>query len=125
MRDAGSNARRVLAAVAVGGSVVVIALTVLTARAVQLSSRLSAPTDVASAWAGDHGERVADAWRGTRAAARPAISAASPVVIARPVVSVANAESPTGKIDVIVAAETAAVADIGPAIRSRERPRAA
>ena len=61
LRDAEFKARRVLAAVAAGGSVVVIALTVLTVRTVQLSSRLSAATDVASDWADDHGERVVDA----------------------------------------------------------------
>ncbi len=55
----------------------------------------------------------------------PAISAASPVVIASAAVIAANLPSPTGTIEATVAADSAAVADIGPATRWRELPSAA
>src|SRR3954469_16455069 len=56
---------------------------------------------------------------------RPASNAASPVASASPVVNATNFESPTETSDAIVAADRAAVADIGPAIRWRELPSAA
>ena len=53
---------------------------------------------------------------------RPAISAASPVVIASPAVSATNLLLPIGANDATVAADSAAVAPIGPVTSWRELP---
>ena len=55
----------------------------------------------------------------------PAISAASPVAIASPAVSAANRPLPTGTNAATVAADSAAVAAIGPTTSWRELPNAA
>jgi hypothetical protein len=69
------------------------------------------------------GSEMNDARKPSRSS--PPISAARPVAIASPAVIATNFESPTGTIDATVAALSAAVADIGPAIRWRELPSAA
>ena len=56
---------------------------------------------------------------------RPAMSAASPVVKASAAVIVTNMSSPRVTRSATVAAESAAVADIGPVTRWREQPSAA
>ena len=56
---------------------------------------------------------------------RPAISAASPVAIASAAVIATNRRRPPATSDATVAAESAAVADIGPTTRWRELPSAA
>lgn len=56
---------------------------------------------------------------------RPAIRAASPVVIASPAVSATNLLLPVGANDATVAADSAAVAAIGPVTSWRELPSAA
>ena len=56
---------------------------------------------------------------------RPASSAARPVVIASAAVNAAKRLSPTGITSATVAADSAAVADIGPHTRWRELPSAA